>query len=196
MPRAVAREEETLHIAVDLSNPKKEGSRMQSYPLDLATMLYNLRGQRGRLTATVERVGSLREPCQVVLDLAQGKVTHAALLTGRGALVAEGQQALDLLGELGTIDWRWEPASVAGLTGRLGFAPRNPLLAIPHRHASFSPSSLYACSRLQRRVLGLVDGRRTVADIATLLSVPATELEYLQAILNELVNMGLIVLEE
>lgn len=82
---------------------------MQSYPLDLATMLYNLRGQHGRLCATLEHVPGLREPCQVLLDLVEGKVTACTLMTGRGALLAEGARALDLLERLGTIDWRGAP---------------------------------------------------------------------------------------
>jgi hypothetical protein len=164
---------------------------MQSYPLDLTTMLYNLRGQRGRLSATLERVPGLREPCQAILDLVEGKVTVCTLVTRRRAVVAEGARALDLLSRLGTIDWFWEPALAPPLSLPGGGLPRNPALVVPRRLDPFPPEALLACSRFQRRVLSLVDGRRSVADIATLLAVPATDLERLQAILSELEELGL-----
>lgn len=165
---------------------------MQSYPLDLTTMLINLRGQTGRLSATLGRVSGLQQPCQVIVDLLEGKVTACTMTTMRGDRMAEGAQALDLLGRLGIIDWLWEPALAPPLTFQGSHLPMNPAFTVPQRRAPFYPEALASCSRDQRRVMGLIDGRRTVADIATLLAVPPTEMGRLQTILNELEDMGLI----
>ncbi len=168
---------------------------MQSYPLDLATILYILQGQSGRLQALLQELPGTREPCQVSIVLFDGKVASCSLETRRGVLVAQGAQVLNLLTGLGTIDWLWEP----GLTpaAQLPTKPTTGTLSsIPRRREPLRPESLVACNRIQRRVLGLVDGRRTTHEIATLLAVPPTELERLRAVLRELQGMGLISMDE
>lgn len=174
---------------------------MQSYPLDLATILYVLQGQSGRLHAVLEAVPGIREPCQATITLIDGKVASCFLETRRGALAGQGERALNLLIGLGTVEWLWEPGSITLLppptrtpTGPL--SPTGALSPIPRRREPLRQDMLGACSRLQRRVLGLVDGRRTVHEIATLLAVPPTEFERLRAVLRELHMMGLIILDE
>jgi hypothetical protein len=168
---------------------------MQSYPLDLATILYILQGQSGRLQAILEEVPGVKEPCQATLMLLDGKVASCFLETRRGALIGQGERAFNLLTGLGTLDWLWEPgfatalpAPARSLTGALS--------PIPYRREPLRQEALDVCSRLQRRVLGLVDGRRTIQEIATLLAVPPTELERLRAVLRELQTMGLIMMNE
>lgn len=168
---------------------------MQSYPLDLATILYILQGQSGHLQTTLEDLPGIREPCRVSLFLTDGKVTSCSLETRLGALVSQGQRVLDLLAGLGTIDWLWEP--VVGPAVQLpGRNTTGNLSSIPRRREPFRQEALWACSRVQRRVLGLVDGRRPFQEIATLLAIPPTELERLRAVLYELRAMGLIILDE
>lgn len=168
---------------------------MQSYPLDLATILYILQGQSGRLQAILEEVPGVKEPCQATLMLLDGKVASCFLETRRGALVGQGERVLHLLTGLGTVDWLWEPASGAALPAPTR-SPAGALSPIPRRREPLRQAALAACSRLQRRVLGLVDGRRTTQEIATLLAVPPTELERLRAVLRELQNMGLLIIDE
>lgn len=168
---------------------------MQSYPLDLATILYILQGQSGQLQALLEEVPGMREPCQATVILLNGKVTSCFLETRRGALVGQGERALNLLTGLGTVDWLWEPAAGAALPAPTG-SLTGALSPIPYRREPLRQDVLEACSRLQRRVLGLVDGRRTIQDIATLLAVPPTEHERLRAVLRELQMMGLIIIDE
>jgi hypothetical protein len=167
---------------------------MQSYPLDLATILYLLQGQSGRLHAILEEVPGIREPCQATITLVEGKVASCFLETRRGALVSQGDRAFNLLIGLGTVDWLWEPGfETASPTPRR--SSTGALSSIPRRREPLRQDMLEACSRLQRRVLGLVDGRRTIQEIATLLAVPPTEFERLQAVLRELQTMGLIMID-
>ncbi len=168
---------------------------MQSYPLDLATILYLLQGQSGQLHAILEEVPGIREPCQATITLVEGKVASCFLETRRGALVGHGERALNLLIGLGTVEWLWEPGSVA-LLPPPPKTPTGALAPIPRRREPLRQDMLGACSRIQRRVLGLVDGRRTTQEIAALLAVPPTEFERLQAVLRELRAMGLIIIEE
>ncbi len=169
---------------------------MQSYPLDLATILYLLSQQRqsGQLQAELEEVPGSREPCLARLVLVDGKVVSCLLTTRRGVELARGERALRILNQLGVIEWIWQtgaeemtqPASSPELRG---------LSAIPRRLVPLSPQILQRCSRVQRRVLSLVDGRRTIGDIATVLAVPSGEIDSLMAVLHELQAMRLIVLD-
>lgn len=177
------------------SHEQGRQQRMQSYPLDLATILYLLQGQSGRLQAILEAVPGVREPCQATIMLLEGKIATCFLETRQGELVAQGERVLNLLTGLGTIDWLWE----AGFGTTLLMPARNPtgaLSPIPRRREPLRQDMLEACSRLQRRVLGLVDGRRTIQEIATLLAVPPTEFERLRAVLRELQTMGLLLIDE
>ena len=168
---------------------------MQSYPLDLATILYILQGQSGRLQAILEEVPGIREPCQATIMLLEGKVASCFLETRRGALVGQGEQVLNLLTGLGTVDWLWEAGPGVALQAPTR-SSTGTLSPIPRRREPLRQQALEACSRLQRRVLGLVDGRRTIQEIASLLAVPPTELERLRAVLRELHIMGLIIIDE
>jgi hypothetical protein len=166
---------------------------MLSYPLDLATILYVLRGQSGRLHATVEEIPGARAPCRASLVLVVGKVTSSVLETSQGALLAQGARAMHLLAELDSINWIWEPGWNPDLSRPSEPSPGKTAF-IPQRGEPFKLEALRDCSRIQRRVLGLVDGRRTVQEIATLLAVPPAECERLLAVLQELQAMGLIAL--
>ncbi len=167
---------------------------MQSYALDLATILHILQGRSGRLQATLEALPGMREPCQVNLMLLDGKVTSCSLEAANGALIAQGERVMNLLLGLGTIDWLWEPQRKAAAPLPGGSAAAG-AFSIPRRREPLRPEVLAGCSRIQRRVLGLVDGRRTIQEIALLLAVPATELERLQAVLDELQALGLIIMD-
>ncbi len=167
---------------------------MQSYPLDLTTILYLLQGQSGRLQATLGEIPGIGEPCRASLFLTEGKVTWCSIETHRGALAAQGERALRLLARLGTIEWLWQAELEPTVQRRT--TPTGKLSPIPRRIEPISPVVLQACGRFHRRVLGLVDGRRTVREIGALLAVPSTELERLRAVLYELQAMGLVIMDE
>jgi hypothetical protein len=170
---------------------------MQSYALDLTTILHLLQGRSGRLQATLEALPGIKEPCLVSLVLLDGKVSSCFLETHQGMLLAQGERVLTLVAGLGTLDWLWEPQrrTTTLLPGYPGGSIPGKVSSIPQRRDPLRPDLLAACSRIQRRVLGLVDGRRTVQEIALLLAVPSAEIERLQAVLDELQVMGLITLD-
>ncbi len=177
---------------------------MQSYPLDLTTILYLLdqQQQSGLLRATLAGLPGTRETCLAQLQLARGKVTSCVVETYSGRLYAEGRRALSLLAQLGTIEWAWKVEEEgsrtrplpAVQTGGTGFKPSDGRL-VPQRKEPLRVEVLQRCSRTQRRVLGLVDGRRSVNEIATILSVPPTEVSRLKEVIRELEAMELLSLE-
>jgi hypothetical protein len=167
---------------------------VQSYPLDLATILYVLQGQSGHLQASLNGLPGIGEPCQVRMVLTNGKVTTCTLETRRGALVAQGQRVLDLLAGLGAMDWLWAPG--AGTPAQTPRRTTSILSPIPRKREPLNQQALWACSRTQRRVLGLIDGRRSLQEIAALLAVPPTDLERFRAVCYELQDLGLISLEQ
>ena len=167
---------------------------MQSYPLDLTTILYILQGQSGQLQTTLEGLPGIREPCRASLILTNGKVTSCSLTTRRGALLAQGQRVLDLLAGLGIVEWLWEPG--AGSSLQLPSKAASNASPVPRRREPLRQDALLACTRTQRRVLGLVDGRRPIQEIAALLAVPPADVDRFRAIFFELQDMGLILLDE
>jgi hypothetical protein len=176
---------------------------MQSYPLDLTTILYLLdqQQQSGVLQAALADVPGTRETCQARLKLIRGKVMSCVVETSSGRLYVEGRRALTLLAQLGTVEWVWKMEEEGSVTrslpavqpGNAGFNPNE--LLVPRRREPLRVDALQRCSRAQRRVLGLVDGRRTVKEIATILSVPPTEIPRLKAVMRELEAMELLSLE-
>jgi hypothetical protein len=175
---------------------------MQSYPLDLTTILYLLEQQQqgGLLQATLAAVPGAGEPCLAQLTLVSGKVTACFVETRSGRLVAEGRRALTLLGQLGTIDWVWQPENeISAPRPRQavppgGADPWTDLAAVPRQREPVRMDVLQTCSRLQRRVLGLADGRRSVSEIAAILAVPPDQMFRLQEVLRELQALGLLTL--
>ncbi len=176
---------------------------MQSYPLDLATILYLLdqQQQSGLLQAALAGVPGTKEQCLARLKLIKGKVTSCVVHTSSGRLYAEGRRALALLAEMGTLEWVWKIEEESSVTRPLsavqartaGTTPNE--LIVPRRREPLRMETLQRCSRTQRRVLGLVDGRRSLNEIATILSIPPAEMPRLKEVMRELEAMELLSLE-
>jgi hypothetical protein len=173
---------------------------MQSYPLDLDTMLYFLgqQHQSGRLEAALEQVPGIRVPCQAILTLSEGKISTCFLRTGAGKLVAQGNEALRLLASLGTIEWRWQPQELSLSSPRLAALPQNVRqengATVPRLTGKSRGDLMHTYTRNQLRVLGLIDGKRSVNDIARVLAVGSTQLPQLWSVLHELEAMGVVLI--
>ena len=175
---------------------------METYLLDLTTLLQILTRQKqsGVLQAEEVRLPASRQTAQAHLVLVQGKVQSCTLFRKTGtSIIAEGSRALEMLYELGALEWRWtaEPPqrilaeeqwpepSVGGLPS----SSEEPLL--PRRTVYAGTADLHLLPRNYRRVLALVDGKRPVDKIISMLGF--TDQQELLRILSELQAWGLIV---
>ncbi|MFL5628606.1 MAG: hypothetical protein ACJ788_23745 [Ktedonobacteraceae bacterium] len=180
---------------------------MQTYLLDLVTLLQILARQKqsGVLQARDVRLPDGRRTAQARLVLVQGKIQSCTLFLQPGTnIIAGGDIALQMLYELGTLEWQWtaglpqmkppeEQYSVPSVDGRPPLQENWPLprRSVPQRTAQADMADLYSLSRNHRRVLALIDGQRSVDKIAAMLAL--TDQQELFKILNELHAWGLIV---
>jgi hypothetical protein len=183
---------------------------MQTYTLDLETLVSLLEelGQNGRLSCEMPSgVPGLREACQARIDLQDGKIIFCQI-EGRGRRVlASGNQALRLLSNLGPREWQLvetQPEETQPLlaTGPLQSNSRNAMnvrtpSVIPQRVTAIDQQTLNRLPRRHRWVLNLVDGMRSVAKIASLLS-SSPDMQTIQQvgeILQELEALGMITIK-
>lgn len=180
---------------------------MEAYLLDLRTLLQILvrQKQSGMLYAEDLRLPGSRRTLQARLELLQGKIQSCVLRAqGEATSVAEGSTALQVLYELGTLEWFWTPSfsssaaedefaafSTTSSPARSPFINSESLL--PRRTARADSTMLASLSRIHRRVLAMVDGERSVSKIASVLAM--TDQQGLLRVLNELHAWGLIVWE-
>ncbi len=165
---------------------------MQIFPLDLKTLLQILarQKQRGLLQANIPseklRYPGTRQVLHASILLDNGIIQACTIALKQGELVAEGQDALQLLMGVGVIEWQWR-ANVSRL-------PDSPPQVAPSYQAPASSTvrfSLFAASVLQRtsrseaalptlpreyrKILALVDGQRSVHKLAIVLALSEEE---------------------
>ena len=184
---------------------------MQSYPLDLKTLLHLLsrKKQSGQLYARQVKIAHVKEPLQAHLSLLNGEVQLCLLLTMSSDVYLSDTQAFQMLMQAGIIEWQWHegnptsPSKPAATQpppppSQTQEAPRNqqelPLQGSSTPKRVMATNEVFnALSRSERKMLLLMDGSRTVYDIAGMLS--ANEREELSKVLSELYRKGLIILQ-
>ncbi len=161
--------------------------KMESYHIDLATLLRALARKSGELMAILKNIPGTREQGRVRVTLDKGKIISCSV-EGQNGYLAFGENALRLLHSVGELDWTYTPsvsvspvpqspslpvtpqeATTANLKTTLE-SPAITLGAYPARLRSVGQQELASWSRLQRSVYSLVDGKKTVADITRILS--------------------------
>lgn len=176
------------------------------YLLDLETLLLFLskQNQSGELTAELKRFPGIayKKSCQVQLLLAGGKILSCSVRDYVGTPLVEGEAALDGLFKMGQIAWSWSAKEPTTGVARLASPPvparrhTSVLQLIPRRLVSLDMVNRAALPRKSWQVLLLIDGSRTVSQLATLFtrSPSSADLQELLRVLSELEQQGIIAL--
>ncbi len=184
------------------------------YLLDLETMLLFLgsRRQSGELFTDLKRFPGIghKGPCRVHITLIEGKVVACSVQDMAGRELVSGSSAIRGLERLGQLDWTWSAANPRPLptpvqpstpTQRnLAIpAPRSPSngpVPIPRRIVPLERINKNALPRKYWQLLLLVDGSRTVVQIANLLwvSPSPSDIQEVINILTDLQLRGLVVI--
>ncbi len=167
------------------------------YNLDLATLLQLLQEFRrtGSIYAQLPPGAlALKERCQAKIELIEGKMISCWITTRNGQYSASGDEALQILHRLGTLDWEFQaqietPQHVSETSPILS---TDPSAFIPRRLASVEQTTLNRLSRKQRRVFVLVDGERSIAKIVSILFPASPNTKEVIGVLRELEAMRLI----
>ena len=166
------------------------------YTLDVETMRQVIQAHKktGRLHADLPSgVSSLREPCHVEIALEAGNIVSSAIIGKSGSLLT-GERAYQELALLGRLPWTFTPRSPPTIqplpvTHALE-KPASPLR--PRRIVALEQQEMRPWQRMHKLVYALVDGNRSIAEIAKLLS---TTPETVEDILNDLRSIRVIVME-
>jgi hypothetical protein len=181
----------------------------QMYKIDLATLLqlFEEFQRSGVFTAEIPRgTLGLKEPGLARVEVINGMVVNCVILGRDGRYLSSGTDALRKLHQMGGLKWLMSTqtgSSPVVETSPLRSLPPAPLPAprvtgnlafhalIPMRLAAMERGVMNRLTPMQRRVLVLVDGSRSITKIAALLSV---RVEIVQGTLRELEAMGLIMI--
>ena len=154
------------------------------YKLDLAALLQMLQEfqQNAILHTEIESIPNARGRFQVQVSLFEGKVSSCLIRDRSGNTLLANSDALDWLQRLGTLNWTLTlqqsgPAAPAQNSPLLSPSVPRPSIPIPRRIAHVTQEQMSQWSRKHRAVFVLVDGRKSVEQIAGLLSLPVKEVE-------------------
>ena len=159
------------------------------YTLPVSAILQTLRDQKNGMTALSASLpfvpGYQQEAGEVVLVLGQGHVQTCTIRSHAGLQLVQGGEALKALEQLGNLEWQVQGFRGSGDAGqRADSSGQDPAWPQEHssdqhiprrRAATLSPTQQQTLSRRHRQVFALVDGARSVADIAALLHLSTDE---------------------
>ena len=172
------------------------------YTIDLATMLRLLREFRrsGILQAELPSgLPRLKQACQVVIELSQGEVASCFVKNAGGRTLLANQEALRSVSTLEKLNWVFRQSAVTGQESTppqtVPFAqsptlpPPPPRSPVPRRLRYVSMTDTERWPLLHRQIFVLVDGRRSVEQIAATLAQPIYTIE---GVLRDLRSIGII----
>lgn len=161
------------------------------YYLDFVTIIQLLKEfQRSGLLQTELPKGVItntQETYLLHLKLFKGEITDYYIVTSRGEMIIADQNLLSQVEALGPLEWTFgilKEAPSTNTSDRDDSTARQPALVVPSQPYTLSPPShtlvprrlvtveyhsSSLLTRQQRRVLSLVDNKRNVGQIATLL---------------------------
>lgn len=168
---------------------------MPNYTLDLPTLITIFHEQKrtGELRAENVRLKS-REAFQVRIVFYLGKDVSYTIEDVEGNSFAEGDIARQLLIRVGRLEWDWIPQQLPDQqTQPLASIARRNELGLVFQRSQLSLKELSSLPRAYQRLVLLVDGQRTVAQIAALF--PSTSVQEIYRILTDLRSRGWLLLE-
>lgn len=147
----------------------------QCYLLPIVAIIESLKGspERVSLQAHLPALPGLsREACLAEVVVGQGLLSQCTIVTQTGHCLSHGQEALARLQQLGPVEWRLVVASSEPSVGppvEQNLLRRGPQIEqVPRRNAVLL-SQIHELPFELRRVWLLVDGTRTVEELASLL---------------------------
>jgi hypothetical protein len=150
------------------------------------------------LQSHLSSLPGISKECFAQLILGQGGISSCVITaTTTGAVLFQQQEALSALAHCGDLNWSVVPAPSLHATnvtipqkdtrphrGASGQQQR----PLPFRRNTLTPEILASLSHAQRRVLVLVDGKRSIEEIAHLLSKTPQEVHQLLVPLQSLIH--------
>lgn len=133
--------------------------------------------------------GSLREPCRIEINIVAGAIASCSIVGSSGKRVM-GKEAMQAISRLGRLRWNLLPQQEAVVqpTSPVAAVPVE-TSAIPWRTAQVEQWQARTWPRLHRAVFALVDGTKSAAKIAEILS---TSPELVEKALRDLQSIGVI----
>jgi hypothetical protein len=155
------------------------------YSLEYKMILQVLRqlGSSGEFHADLSPQAALRDGGYVVLRVQNGNVLSCFIFNRNGQKLYHDAEAHILLPKFGVLDWQLvssapaKPAMPKHTTGVLGAKTVQRGEGFIPQRRMVPPDLMRTWSTLERYVYSLVDGTRTVEQIATLLSRPKQIIE-------------------
>ncbi len=188
------------------------------YYLDFVTIIQLLKEFRhsGILRAQLPKsIVNTREICWIQLKLLDGEIVDRQILLYHGKMIVANQDVLHKVRDSGLLEWTFDPLKKGSLAPVKTSDSRSSFTslpeAVPPQHAYKAFSSFLAAiprctgavkkplfatlTRQQRRVLILVDGKRTIRQIAAFFT-PNVEnaVKGVSAVLHELEEKGIVTL--
>jgi hypothetical protein len=186
------------------------------YELSLQVLLENLQELRStgllqtQITGLTIKGRQINEACRVELALEKGAVRQCTIFHQNGDLLLQGNEAWLTLRSRATQRHAWQfsqGGSIEASPARYPATPSTPVLSretpapvapqgkygvVPRLLPSTTAATLQQLSREYRRILTLVDGQRSVQQIAALLSLSP---EYIHLVLHQCRSWQLVAYE-
>jgi len=139
--------------------------------------------------------GVTKDACLAQVTLGQGRIHSCTITTKTGTVLREQLEAYQALERCGDLNWSvlpasslYAPASQKATPSRLD-ASDQPTSRVPSlRVQALTLEILEPLSNPYRRVIRLVDGKRSIEDIARLLNKTPQEVQQMLAALQHLIQ--------
>ena len=170
------------------------------YLLDIETLLLFLssRRQSGEVSTDLKRFPGIayKGPCHASITLIEGKVISCIVQDQEGRILVDGENALQGLKGMGQLDWDWSTTSLKSVLASPAQTNLPDMSSIiPRRIVPLEMIDRNTLPRRHWQILLLVDGSRTAARIATILSVSPSQSDLQEVIrmLQDLHQRGIII---
>ena len=152
------------------------------YKLDVAALLQMLQEfqQNATLQTEIQSVPDGRGRFYVSLSLVEGKISSCSIKDSNGQSLLVGNNALQWLQRQGTLNWtltlQQTPTQTSTHTNPLPSLPA-PRIFVPRRIVYVTQEQMSTWPRKHRTVFVLIDGKKSVEQLAGLLSLSVKEVE-------------------
>ena len=151
--------------------------------------------QNAILQTEIQSVPDGRGRFYVYLSLFEGKISSCSIKDGNGQTLLAGNNALQWLQRMGTLNWtltlQQTPTPTPTQTNPLLPVPA-PRIFVPRRIVYVAQEQMRTWPRKHRTLFVLIDGKKSVEQLAGLLSLSVKEVEQ---VLSDLQANKLIVVE-